>query len=51
MEKLRGDPAPSARQRFDRLHKTSERLVGANLLLGLALLGLSAATLRSADGS
>jgi putative copper export protein len=50
LERLRGDPSPAARERFQRLHGASERLVGANLLAGLALLGLSAATLRSPDG-
>ncbi len=41
-----GDPA---RARFDRLHRWSERLFGANLLAGLALLVLSAATIRTAS--
>lgn len=39
----RDDPA---RARFNSLHKWSERLVGANILLGVALLVLSAATIR-----
>jgi hypothetical protein len=51
MARLRGDDSPSARERFGRLHRTSVRLVGANLLGGLALLGFSAATLRPTDGS
>jgi hypothetical protein len=50
MARLRGDGSPSARERFDRLHRTSVRLVGAPLLGGRALLGLSAAALRSPDG-
>lgn len=40
-----GDPR---RARFDRLHRWSVRLVGANLLIGTALLLLSAATLKPA---
>ena len=36
------------RARFNRLHKLSVRLVGTNLLAGIALLILSAATIRSA---
>jgi len=40
-----GDPA---RARFDRLHRWSVRLVGANLLVGTALLIFSAATLKPA---
>ena len=40
-----------AKAEFDRLHRTSTRLVGANLLLGLAVLGVSAATMKSPDGS
>lgn len=39
-----GDPA---RARFDRLHRWSTRLVGANLLLGTTLLVLSGLTIRS----
>jgi uncharacterized membrane protein len=39
-----GDPA---KERFDRLHRWSVRLVGANLLAGWALLILSAATLKT----
>lgn len=39
-----GDPQ---RARFDRLHRWSVRLVGANLLAGLLLLLFSAATIRS----
>ncbi len=35
-----------ARARFERLHRWSVRLVGANILAGLALLALSAATLK-----
>ena len=35
------------RERFNRLHKLSVRLVGTNLFAGLALLILSAATIRS----
>jgi uncharacterized membrane protein len=44
-----GDPA--ARADFDRLHRMSTRLVGANLLLGIAVLGLSASTMKSPEGS
>ncbi|HXG59987.1 MAG TPA: DUF4149 domain-containing protein [Planctomycetota bacterium] len=40
-----GDPA---RARFDRLHRWSVRLVGANLLIGAALLVFSAAVLKPA---
>ncbi len=47
MERLRGKD----RAEFQRLHRISERAVGANLLLGLTVLGVSAATLRSPDGS
>ena len=36
---------------FDRLHRLSTRVVGANLLLGIAVLGVSAATMKSPDGS
>ena len=36
-----------ARERFDTLHKWSERLVGANIFIGLALLILSAAILQN----
>ena len=36
---------------FDRLHRLSTRVVGANLLLGLVVLGASAATMKSPDGS
>ena len=35
------------RARFDRLHRLSVRLVGTNLLAGMVLLVLSAATVRS----
>jgi uncharacterized membrane protein len=38
-----GNPA---RARFDRLHRWSVRLVGANIVAGLALLAFSAAALR-----
>ena len=44
-----GDAAAAAE--FDRLHRMSTRVVGANLLLGIAVLGVSAATIRSPDGS
>lgn len=40
-----GDPA---RARFDRLHRWSVRLVGTNLLIGIALLVFSASTLKPA---
>ena len=40
----KGDPE---RERFDRLHQGSVRLVVANVLLGLALVSLSGATLRA----
>jgi hypothetical protein len=36
-----------AKAKFDRLHRWSTRLVGANLLVGLALLLFSAATFKS----
>lgn len=54
METLRphvqaGDVA--AKADFDRLHRWSTRLVGANLLLGIVVLGVSAATMKSPDGS
>lgn len=39
--------ASPARARFDRLHRWSVRLVGSNLVAGLALLAFSAATLRT----
>jgi hypothetical protein len=42
---------PAAKAEFDRLHAWSTRLVGANLLLGLAALGFSAATIKSSEGS
>ena len=45
IEKLPEDDP--GRARFNRLHKLSVKLVGANLLAGLALLILSAATIRS----
>lgn len=47
MQELRGKDKPA----FDRLHGVSTKVVGANLLLGIAVLGVSAATLRSPDGS
>jgi uncharacterized membrane protein len=40
-----GDPG---RARFDRLHRWSVRLVGANIVAGLALIVLSAAFVKSA---
>jgi len=40
-----------AKAKFDRLHRWSTRLVGANLLLGIVVLGVSAATMKSPDGS
>lgn len=40
-----------AKAEFDRLHRLSTRVVGANLLLGLAVLGVSAATMKSPEGS
>ncbi|HEX7897314.1 MAG TPA: DUF4149 domain-containing protein [Planctomycetota bacterium] len=36
---------------FDRLHRLSTRVVGANLLLGIAVLGVSAATMKTPEGS
>lgn len=39
------------KKKFDRLHKRSTQLVGANLLLGIVVLGVSAATMKSPDGS
>lgn len=47
MEKARG----TDKAEFDRLHRRSTKVVGANLLLGLVVLGASAATLKSPDGS
>lgn len=41
----------AAKAEFDRLHAWSTRLVGANLLLGIVVLGVSAATMKSPDGS
>ena len=53
-----GESRPAARNgdlqakaEFDRLHRLSTRVVGANLLLGIAVLGVSAATMKSPEGS
>jgi len=43
--------AVDAKGEFDRLHRLSTRVVGANLLLGLVVLGVSAATMKSPEGS
>jgi uncharacterized membrane protein len=43
--------AVDAKGEFDRLHRLSTRVVGANLLLGIVVLGVSAATIKSPDGS
>lgn len=40
-----------AKGEFDRLHKLSTRVVGANLLLGVAVLCVSAATIKTPEGS
>ena len=42
---------PQAKGEFDRLHRLSTRVVGANLLLGIVVLGVSAATIKSPEGS
>lgn len=49
IEKVRG--RPEAKAEFDRLHRRSVQLVGANLLLGVATIALSAAAMKSPDGS
>lgn len=54
MEELRPEVRmgnPAAKAEFDRLHRLSTRVVGANLLLGLLVLGVSAATIKSSEGS
>jgi putative copper export protein len=53
MQELRPRRAPgnAAEADFNRLHRMSTRVVGANLLLGIVVLGTSAATMRSPDGS
>ena len=47
LEEVRGKDKPE----FDRLHRLSTKVVGATLLLGLVVLGASAATMKSPDGS
>ena len=47
LEEVRGKDKPE----FDRLHRLSTKVVGTNLLLGLVVLGASAATMKSPDGS
>lgn len=42
VRRLREIPGEEARREFDRYHRTSERLMQLNFLLGLGLLGLSA---------
>ena len=49
IEKARG--RAEAKADFDRLHRLSVQLVGANLLLGIAAIGVSAAGLKSPDGA
>ena len=49
IEKVRGRAELKAD--FDNLHRLSVRLVGANLLLGVATIGLSAAAMKSPDGA
>jgi uncharacterized membrane protein len=44
-------PGVPQKARFDSLHKTSVRLGGVTLFLGLGLLVCATATLRSADGA
>jgi len=49
IEKVRG--RAEAKADFDRLHRRSVQLVGANLLLGVVTIGLSAAAMKSPDGA
>jgi hypothetical protein len=44
-------PGVPAKARFDSLHRTSVWLASATLILGVGLLGLSAAGVKSADGA